>query len=131
MKKCLNCEKELTKTQTKYCSHNCQQEYQHKQYILRWKNGEESGLKGKYGISKHIRRYMLEKFNYQCSKCGWSELNPYTQTIPLEIEHKDGNYLNNDEDNLDVLCPNCHSLTGTYKGSNKGNGRKERKKYTI
>ena len=22
-----------------------------------------------------------------------------------------------------LLCPNCHSLTSTYKGANKGNGR--------
>ena len=25
-------------------------------------------------------------------------------------------------------CLNCHSLTATYKGANKGNGRKDRKK---
>ena len=39
------------------------------------------------------------------------EINPYTRTIPLEIHHKDGNYLHSVEDNLMLLCPNCHSLT--------------------
>jgi hypothetical protein len=35
---------------------------------------------------------MLEKAEYKCSKCGWGECNPYTQKIPLEIHHRDGNY---------------------------------------
>ena len=59
----------------------------------------------------------------------WSKKNEYTGNIPLEIEHIDGNYLNNSENNLILLCPNCHSLTSTYKGANK-NGRKSRKKYS-
>lgn len=63
-------------------------------------------------------------------KSGWGEVNPYTQTIPLEVEHIDGNYQNNTEDNLTILCPNCHSLTPTYKGANKGHGRKDRKQYS-
>lgn len=49
--------------------------------------------------------------------------------FPLEVEHIDGNFENNSEENLTLLCPNCYSLTPTYKGANKGNGRKERKKY--
>ena len=57
-------------------------------------------------------------------------VNPYTNISPLEIEHIDGNYLNNLESNLILLCPNCHSLTATYKGANK-NGRKSRKKYSL
>ena len=57
------------------------------------------------------------------------ETNKHTGNIPLEIEHKDGNYANNSEDNLELLCPNCHSLTATYKGANRGNGRKARNKY--
>ena len=43
----------------------------------------------------------------------------------------DGNYLNNLESNLILLCPNCHSLTQTYKGANRNNGRAQRKKYKL
>lgn len=126
---CLNCGKELESRNKKYCDIHCQQEYQYKEWVIRWKNGEESGLKGEYGISNYLKHYLLEKFNYRCSKCGWGEENPYTHTLPLEVEHIDGNYLNNNESNLTILCPNCHSLTPTYKGANKGFGRKDRLKY--
>lgn len=129
--KCLNCSKELDKKGNKYCSNKCQSEYQYSQYISRWKNGEEDGSSGKYQLSCYVRRYLMEKNNYKCSVCGWGKINPYTNKIPLEIDHIDGNYKNNAENNLRVLCPNCHSLTNTYKALNKGNGRKSRSKYNL
>lgn len=127
---CLNCGKVLSNRQTKYCSNICQADYQHKQYINRWKSGEETGLNGEYGISPHIRKYLMDKYFCKCQLCGWGETNTYTHTIPLEIHHIDGNYKNNNEDNLQLLCPNCHSLTETYKSHNK-NGRKQRAKYSA
>lgn len=72
----------------------------------------------------------MEKYDCRCSQCGWNKRNQFTGNIPLEIHHKDGDHTNNDENNLDLLCPNCHSLTETYKAANKGQGRKARKKYT-
>ena len=45
------------------------------------------------------------EFN-KCSRCGWNEKKPYSGIIPLEIEHVDGNYYNNSESNLLILCPN-------------------------
>lgn len=51
----------------------------------------------------------------------WSKINPYTNTLPLEIDHIDGNSENNSEDNLRLICPNCHS--STYRGANRGHGR--------
>ena len=131
MKCCLNCNIPLEKSIKKYCSNKCQKEYEYKKYISEWKNGNISGMRGKYQISMHIKRYIFEKYNNKCSICGWNKVNPYTKTIPLEIEHKDGNFENNNEDNLILLCPNCHSLTSTYKGANLNNGRKERKKYSL
>lgn len=129
MKNCLNCNKEINDNRI-YCSNQCKIEFEYKEYIKRWLSGKENGLRGKYQISMHIKRYLFEKFHFKCAKCGWGKVNPYTHNIPLEVEHIDGNYLNNSEENLTLLCPNCHSLTSTYKGANKGNGRKERRKYT-
>lgn len=132
-KYCLSCGKELHgfRNNQKFCDSKCQNDYAYKQYIERWKKGEETGIKGDYSTSNYIKRYLFEKFNNKCCKCGWKEINPYTGNIPLEIKHKDGNYTNNTEDNLELLCPNCHSLTSTYKGANKGKGRAARSKYYI
>lgn len=132
-KYCLSCRKELhgSRNNQKFCDSKCQNDYAYKQYIERWKKGEETGIKGDYSTSNYIKRYLFEKFNNKCCKCGWGEINPYTGNIPLEIEHKDGNYANNTEDNLELLCPNCHSLTSTYKGANRGKGRTSRSKYYI
>lgn len=70
---------------------------------------------------------MLEKVGNKCEKCGWGVENPYTHKIPLQIHHKDGNSLNNKEDNLQVLCPNCHTLTENFGSRNKNapNGKSQ------
>ena len=128
MNQCINCGKEIVK-RNKFCSIKCQKEYELKEYIDRWKAGKEDGLRGRYQLSLYIRTYLLKKYDYKCCRCGWGEVNQYTGNVPLEIEHIDGNFLNNKEDNLIVLCPNCHSLTSTYKGANLNYGRKERNKY--
>lgn len=125
---CLNCKKQVN-DKNKFCSIYCQKEFQYKEYIDKWKRGIEKGLRGEYQISMHIKKYLFKKYNNKCARCGWGETNVYTGNIPLEIEHIDGNYKNNKEENLVLLCPNCHSLTSTYKGANLNNGRKSRKKY--
>jgi hypothetical protein len=43
------------------------------------------------------------------------------------LEHKDGNSENHNLNNLELLCPNHHSLTPTYGALNKGNGRTKRR----
>ena len=126
-KKCKNCGKKLNNRQKVYCSNQCQQDYKLKEYIQKWKNGEVSGTIGNAWIdlSMYIRRYLFQKYDNKCSTCGWSEINPFTNTIPLEIEHIDGDATNNEEDNLTLLCPNCHALTPTYRGANKGHGTRD------
>jgi predicted HNH restriction endonuclease len=59
-------------------------------------------------------------------QCGWDKINLHTNKVPIELEHIDGNSTNNELSNLKLLCPNCHSLTSTYKALNKGNGRHKR-----
>lgn len=125
---CILCGKEVNKNGNVYCSHKCQHNYEYEKYINKWKNGEEDGKRGECQISHYIKRYIFEKYDNKCSKCGWGIKNEFTGNIPLEIEHIDGNSQNNTEENLTLLCPNCHSLTKTYKGANKGNGRHNRMK---
>lgn len=136
--KCKNCNNEIIKypeRNNEYCSHECHNEYGHHQYIIRWKNGEENGIVGEFSTSKHIKRYFFEKYNNKCQKCDWGEKNEYSNKIPLQLHHIDGNCLNNNEENLQLLCPNCHSLTNNFgsRNENATNGRSEyfgRKKST-
>ena len=51
---------------------------------------------------------------HKCEQCHLTQWN--NQPIPLEIHHIDGNHLNNNLDNLQLLCPNCHALTDNYCG---------------
>lgn len=126
---CMNCGEELKRHQNKFCDGHCQQEFQYKEYINKWKNNLVDGLRGEYQISTYIQRYIKEKYDNKCCECGWNKINPVTGNSPLEIHHIDGNYKNNSEDNLTLLCPNCHSLTNTYKNTSSHVGRQGRSKY--
>lgn len=133
---CVYCGKLLEKKETEtwhdynkrmYCNHECKWNHDRDMYIEKWKNGELSGMVCE-DLSERIRKYLIDKSNNKCSKCGWGEINQFTGKVPLEIHHKDGNPYNNEEDNLEVLCPNCHSLTKSFRG-NRGNGRASRRKH--
>ena len=124
---CLNCGKETPRSTYKYCCNRCQFIYQYNFYINRWREGKESGLQQSAGIvSRHVKRYLREKYGNKCCICGWSEINLKIRIVPLTADHIDGNWQNNREENLRLICPNCDSLTPTYKNLNRGKGRKNR-----
>lgn len=124
---CLNCGSLIEhrrNTTYKFCSNSCQRDYEYKLWIEKYKQDNSIATNSKWGqMSKYLRRYIFEKYQNKCCLCDWSEVNPFTNTIPLEIDHIDGNSENNSEENLRLICPNCHSLTSTYRGANRGNGR--------
>lgn len=123
---CLFCGSKTERFGYKYCSIRCQSDYQFFSYIKRWQTGKVSGLSTLGTVTRHIKRYLREKYKNKCSLCGWSQINPITGSVPLVADHIDGNWRNNVEENLRLLCPNCDSLTSTFCGLNKGNGRKNR-----
>lgn len=127
---CLSCGKKVKTFGFIYCSNKCQRDYAYQNYIERWLRGEETGSHSKNSESQAspIRRYLFEKYDGKCQKCGWGTINPFTNKVPLAIHHIDGNPSNNTPWNLELLCPNCHSLTHNFGSRNKGNGRKNRKK---
>lgn len=122
MKKCVKCG-ESTSLNRSYCK-NCHCEYQ-KQYA--------QNLKTKYGIGiRTIKTFGLEKALYvydragrKCEICG--EVNDLT------IHHKDhkgrnfmnkGLLMNNNVENLMVLCRSCHGKIHAYEGLEKRYGKK-------
>lgn len=51
----------------------------------------------------------------RCECCGITEWN--RKPLVMQLHHIDGNNKNNSLDNLQMLCPNCHSQTDNYCGS--------------
>lgn len=83
--------------------------YEH--YITEWIAGSITAP----FVNRRIRRWIMEQCGKQCWQCGWNTKNPYSNTVMVEVDHIDGNNNNNVVSNLRLLCPNCHSLTPTWR----------------
>lgn len=85
----------------------------------RKKNWDDKILSSNYSdlsFERLKKRIVIE----QKGKCNRCKLDKWLGVdITLELEHIDGNHNNNDRVNLEALCPNCHSLTPTWRGRNK------------
>ena len=123
IKNCLNCDDELGQYAKKYCSANCQQDFQRKKIFEDIENNNYHSLD-----SIMYKKFIYERDGEKCSNCGWSEINDFSGKIPLELHHIDCNPDNNDIDNLQILCPNCHSLTKNWKGITSGGGRHSKRR---
>jgi len=68
--------------------------------------------------SNKVRKKLLEEGykEHKCECCGQTEW--LGQPIPLELHHIDGNRHNNNLNNFQLLCPNCHAFTDSYRGKN-------------
>lgn len=127
-KTCAFCGSKFESSSRKYCSDECKQKQfqsiRHEKLKKLLKNGCKTV---KLPIS--IREELFKKYNNSCQKCGWNTVNEFTKKVPLQVHHIDGDPSNNSLDNLQLLCPNCHSLTDTFGIKNKGKGRESRRKY--
>jgi hypothetical protein len=100
--------------------------------IQAWLDGDNSvTLNG--GENKETKRFVKEHLiatrGDKCEVCGWDERAPDGRSI-IQMDHIDGNCLNNLIDNLRLLCPNHHAMTLNYGSLNKGSGRAHRRKYS-
>lgn len=72
-------------------------------------------------IASHNLKLRLFRDGYkseQCEECKNTEWQG--KKIPLELDHINGDRYDNAINNLRILCPNCHALTPTNSGKNRG-----------
>lgn len=123
---CLNCQTKFrhsSGTHNKFCSNLCQHAYTRQCRIEKWL---ATGSFVAVNVPGWVKAYLIETRPKGCEVCSTEMWNG--QKLPLECDHKDGNPTNNHIDNLRLICPNCHSLTPSFKGKNRGKGRKHRYK---
>ncbi|WP_425553192.1 HNH endonuclease [Hymenobacter algoricola] len=87
-----------------------------------WLAAEWDGILTKnslYTSSNGLKNRLLQsdRKTAQCERCNLQHWQG--APVPLELHHLNG--VNNDHriDNLQLLCPNCHAQTSTYRGKNQ------------
>ena len=93
-----NCNKEVGNRKGKrFCSRNCKQKNCQAKDPKRQKKYEN--------FVKGLRPYIKYRKN-KCENCGFIPLH----ICQLDVDHIDGNHNNNEINNLQTLCANCHRL---------------------
>ena len=71
-------------------------------------------VRGKRISTSKIRKKLLSEGikENKCENCGVSEW--MDEELTIQLHHIDGDTFNNTLDNLQMLCPNCHSQTENH-----------------
>lgn len=118
---CTNCGKSKAtshRSTNTYCSIKCQQNYQRVKKVKAFLAGKYVGKKLLYRSFEWTRKLVEETYGSKCNECGISKWK--NKNITLEVNHIDGKAYNNTLKNLELLCPNCHSQTSTFRNKNRG-----------
>ena len=77
-------------------------------------------LNNEIKITSHVLKLRLIKEGLKEHKCeNCKNTNWLSNKIPLELHHINGNHNDNRLINLQILCPNCHVFTNTYRSKNR------------
>jgi DNA-binding CsgD family transcriptional regulator len=78
---------------------------------------------GRYRGRKNLKVRLVKEGlkENRCERCGLDQW--YGEPLSLALHHTNGDRLDNRLENLELLCPNCHSQTDTFSGRN-GHRRK-------
>jgi len=78
-----------------------------------WNKGQRMKDWSEYTKVCNMKKHLLVERGHRCQVCNLTEwLN---SPMPLEVEHKNGDRTDNREDNLLLMCCNCHALTPTWR----------------
>ena len=107
-------ESKINKNRRTLYSQLCKNTIKENTYLLEdILNGKHPNYRNQLLLKKLIDNNIKE---YKCERCGITTwMNQY---ITLQLHHKDGNNSNHKLDNIEILCPNCHSQTDSYAGRN-------------
>lgn len=120
---CRNCNKLIKRNNRSLCL-TCKED----QKTRLWLAGRISG-NGSYIPRSFVRKYIVQRDKNKCILCNLSAINPYSKKSILHLDHIDGNWMNCNESNLRLLCPNCHAMTPNFGALNMGNGRSWKANY--
>ena len=79
-----------------------------------WSINQQQKDWNSYKKNDSVRLHLIRLRGSKCENCNLTEW--IHMPIPIELHHMDGDRTNNQLTNLQLLCPNCHSLTTTYRG---------------
>lgn len=82
-------------------------------HFQKWNKDKKLKEYADYKHYKYARHHLILERGEKCENCNNSEW--CGKKITLEIHHIDCDRKNNNPNNLQVLCPNCHSITHGYK----------------
>lgn len=80
-----------------------------------WSKGRQLKKSEKYSRASTLKPHLIRNRGHKCEKCKnthWLE-----KEIVLETHHIDGDTQNNVEENLQLLCCNCHAQTDSWRKS--------------
>lgn len=80
---------------------------------MAWSKGQQLKEWKDYTRIARIKPHLLKLRGHKCENCTLTLWENFP--IPLEVHHLDGDRTNNDLDNLELLCCNCHALTGNWR----------------
>ena len=87
-------------------------------------------LKKDTKVQSHKLKNKLIEFGLKEAKCEICGITEWLgQPVKFHLHHKDGDHFNNELSNLQILCPNCHSMTDNYGAYNSERYKENKAKY--